>query len=182
MKYAKTYLGNPIGSGSSRVVYRVDETKVLKLAKNVKGVAQNNAETDWYNDSYFSGILANVIDFDEDNHYWVEMELARKVKKSDFKRLWNINHNDMYYYLHNKYAENNPYKRMMKYGMDDKIREQLDESDEINNLVDFMFQTDSPPGDLLKPNSWGLVVREGYEFLVLVDFGLTSEIYNSYYS
>ena len=39
--YAKEKLGNPIGMGSSRVVFRVDDNKVLKLAKNPKGQAQN---------------------------------------------------------------------------------------------------------------------------------------------
>ena len=35
-----------IGSGSSRIVYQVDNNKVLKLAKNKKGIAQNETEID----------------------------------------------------------------------------------------------------------------------------------------
>jgi len=35
-----------IGSGSGRIVYDFGEGMVLKLAKNTKGVAQNNIESD----------------------------------------------------------------------------------------------------------------------------------------
>ena len=36
-----------ISSGSSRIAYKIDDTKVLKLAKNKKGIAQNNVEIDY---------------------------------------------------------------------------------------------------------------------------------------
>ena len=36
-----------VSSGSSRKVYRVSDTKVLKLAKNAKGSAQNYTKADW---------------------------------------------------------------------------------------------------------------------------------------
>ena len=41
-----------ISSGSSRIVYRIDDEKVLKLAKNKKGLAQNEAEVDFGTESY----------------------------------------------------------------------------------------------------------------------------------
>ena len=44
--YCKQHLGNPIGNGSSRMVFQIDDEKVLKLAKNRKGLAQNNVEAD----------------------------------------------------------------------------------------------------------------------------------------
>ena len=43
MKYANERLTR-IGSGTGRVVYDIDGEKVLKLAKNPKGIAQNEAE------------------------------------------------------------------------------------------------------------------------------------------
>ena len=36
-----------VSSGSSRKVYRVSDTKVLKLVKNAKGSAQNYTKADW---------------------------------------------------------------------------------------------------------------------------------------
>jgi mRNA-degrading endonuclease RelE of RelBE toxin-antitoxin system len=40
IKYCNQHLTR-ISSGSSRVVYKIDDEKVLKLAKNKKGLAQN---------------------------------------------------------------------------------------------------------------------------------------------
>ena len=76
LKYAATHLKR-ISSGSSRVVYMVDNEKVLKIAKNRKGLAQNETEISFGNDYVFADILANVYDSDEDNNIWVEMELAK---------------------------------------------------------------------------------------------------------
>ena len=180
LRYAEEYLGKPLGQGTSRVVYRVDEDKVLKLAKNKKGIAQNNAETDWYNTSYYESILAKVIDFDDKNELWVEMELAYKVKKSDFKRLWGVDFDTIGLYLTNRDSENNG--RRSIYGLDDDVKYVLDESDEVMNLVSFMFDSGSSPGDLGKLNSWGIVHRPEGEEIVLIDFGLTSGVYQSYYS
>lgn len=39
IKYCETHLQR-ISSGSGRIVYKIDDEKVLKLAKNPKGVAQ----------------------------------------------------------------------------------------------------------------------------------------------
>ena len=47
-----------LGRGSSRMVYEIDDEKVLKLAYNNKGIAQNRAEADWMLERY--GIFAKV--------------------------------------------------------------------------------------------------------------------------
>ena len=183
-KYIETHLGKALGSGSARSVYRVDENKVLKLAKNRKGLAQNAAESSWYNDSYFDSILARVLDVDQDD-YWVEMELALKVKKSDFERLWGISLEDVFKYVSNKYAENNPSKTRgrYKYPIDPTLKEKLDEEEfpEVTELIDFMLNGDIEPGDFGKLSTWGRVFREDGEYIVLVDFGLTSNVAYTYY-
>jgi len=76
LRYAESHLGRPIGRGSSRVVYRVDNNKVLKLAKNKKGIAQNETEIHWSGDAVLGEILAQIFDYDRENSLWVEMELA----------------------------------------------------------------------------------------------------------
>ena len=83
VKYCSSRL-RKIGSGSSRITYAVDDEKVLKLAKNKKGVAQNNVENQKWLSSY--GLFAEVYEYDDDG-LWLEMQLARKAKVSDFKRL-----------------------------------------------------------------------------------------------
>jgi hypothetical protein len=180
LRYAEQYLGKPIGRGSSRVVYRIDNEKVLKLAKNKKGIAQNNAETKWHNESYYEEILAQVIDFDNDDSLWVEMEMAYRVKESDFKRLWGINFKDLWGYLKNKYYQNRGQGNVVH--VEDSVEEQLDNNEYVGQLVSFMYDSDSNDSDLTKLNSWGIVHRPYGEMLVLIDFGLTSDVYQSYYS
>lgn len=62
-----------ISSGSSRIVYKIDEEKVLKLAKNKKGLAQNEIEISYGNYYDLNDIVAKVFDSDS-NNLWVEME------------------------------------------------------------------------------------------------------------
>lgn len=45
-----------------------------------------------------------------------------------------------------------------------------------------MKTTKSPNGDYCKLNSYGLVQRSGKPHIVLIDFGLTSDVYDGYYS
>jgi len=180
LKYAREYLGKPLGRGSSREVYRVDDTKVLKLAKNKRGIAQNKAEINWYGETYYEGILAKVFDYDRDNNYWVEMEIAYRVKSNDFKRLWGINFEDLFEYLNLRYLENRGKRRM--YHVDPEVKEQMDNNDNVGLLVSFMYDSDSLDGDLSKLNSWGLVHRPEGDEIVLIDFGLTNNVYQSYYA
>ena len=179
LRYAETHLGKQLGSGSSRIVYRVDNNKVLKIAKNAKGIAQNEVEINWYGESYYDSIIANVIDYDRENSLWVEMELAFKVKNSDFERLWGVKIDDLKKYLSNMDRENHGKKGF--YDIPTDIKYKLDESEDVNTLVSFMLDSDSPSGDLGRKSSWGLVNRKNGEYLVLVDFGLTNEVYQTYY-
>jgi hypothetical protein len=78
IRYCEEHLSK-IGAGSSRIVYKIDDEKVLKLAKNNKGIAQNEAEYDIFKTAYYADNLAAEV-FDVDDHYlWIEMELAEKM-------------------------------------------------------------------------------------------------------
>src|ERR1700749_760360 len=46
LKYCKEHFQR-LGAGSSRIVFLLPDGKVLKLAKNAKGLAQNNVESDY---------------------------------------------------------------------------------------------------------------------------------------
>lgn len=167
-----------ISSGSARVVYIVDDTKVLKLAKNAKGVAQCATEIQWGNDSYYGDILASTIEYHTDD-LWVEMELARKVKKSDFQRIEGINFDEFGKYLKNFEFENNG--RRPIFGISDEEKEILNENQFTQTICSFMSDSDSPAGDFMRLNSYGLVNRNGEEIIVIIDFGLTHSIYDEYY-
>jgi len=178
VKYCEEHLKR-ISSGSSRIVYMIDNTKVLKLAKNQKGLAQNEVEIQWGQDSYFGSILAHTFMYHPDD-LWVEMELARKVTKKDFQRLTECNIEEMNVYLRN-FNEINHGKRPI-FSMDPEVKERLDENEFVQSIQEFMVNIDAPAGDFGRLNSYGIVQRNGQDDIVLIDFGLTNDVYQTYYS
>jgi len=159
----------------------IDDTKVLKLAKNQKGLAQNEVEIQWGQDSYFSSILAHTFDY-HPNDQWVEMELAKKVTKGIFQNHVGYDIYEVGVYLHNQYATNNPYKKLSKWNQDPQIKAGLDENEFTQSIMEFMLQVDAPAGDFGRLSSYGLVQRGGQDDIVLIDFGITSDVYDTYYS
>ena len=167
-----------ISSGSGRIVYIIDDTKVLKLAKNRKGVAQIEVEADWGQQTYFNNLLAHTFDFHPD-YLWIEMELARKVTNDDFERLAECKIKDMYEYLDNFYNEINSKQKL--YRQLPELVDYLNDNVFTQLVREFIANTNSGAGDFGKLNSYGLVQRNGEDDLVIVDFGLTNNVYDSYY-
>lgn len=172
-----------ISSGTARIVYKIDNEKVLKLAKNRKGIAQNETEGgDYYLQQI--GCFAKIYDIDE-NYLWIEMQLARKVKKSDFKRLtgydWDVMRNWILYCV-------NGYNGMIGY---DKEYEQIFRSEEWEENYEYSIFSEIEEylgnyqikgwGDLLRFSSWGVVTEDGEERLVIIDYGLSNDVLNNYY-
>lgn len=176
-RYAAEHL-QKIAAGSSRVVYKIDDEKVLKLAKNNKGIAQNGTEISWGNDSYFGDILAKTFDYD-DNDLWVEMELARKINKYEFKRLTGFNIEDVNTYLRIFEAENNG--RTAWWSIDPELKSKMNEDEFIAKILDFSQSADIEVGDFGRASSYGVVKRDGHEVLVITDYGLTKDVYQTHY-
>jgi hypothetical protein len=75
------------------------------------------------NDYYAPDVFAKVYDVDDD-YKWIEMQLARKAKPSDFKRLtgykWEVYQYFIeyiasnYVYVRSRYNSSNPYEQLFK--------------------------------------------------------------------
>lgn len=175
IKYAAERLRR-LGAGSSRIVYQIDKTKVLKLAKNAKGLAQNEVETDGYLANM--DITAEVFDYDNkhDEPYWIEMELAIPLNrnKKKFEELAGISENKLFQIL--MFASNN--HGSLPPGIEDEPYGEL-----IMEIVDMAMNMDMPlPGDFARTSSWGVVFRDGKPKLVLIDFGFTNSVRAAYYA
>ena len=74
-----------IGKGSARSVYDLEDGRVVKVARNIKGIAQNTVEynIDFYDDT---GLFAHVRAVSDDFHYLV-MDKAKGIK--DISYVWN---------------------------------------------------------------------------------------------
>lgn len=177
IEYCKNNLKR-IGGGSSRIVYKIDGQKVLKLAKNKKGIVQNDTEIDRGNDSYYSSILAKVFDSDDDG-LWVEMELATPINKYEFYRLTDFDLKDVGNYLINFQSENNGKGTVVH--QQKPLVDRLVNDEFIQLLRDFVAGTDALAGDLGVATSYGLVKRNGHQELVIIDFGLTDMAYEKLY-
>lgn len=169
-----------ISSGSSRIVYRIDDEKVLKLAKNQKGLAQNDGETNWANDNYYTMILARVFDFDQENSLWVEMELARPVNKQMFRNYFGVDIRDFEEYI--TLMNNKRVGKRVHFQPKPEVVEILDKNYFADRLIRFIADTDTIIGDFGKLSSYGLVRRDGKDEIVLIDFGLSENDFKSYYS
>ena len=161
----------------------IDDTKVLKLAKNQKGLAQNEVEIQWGQDSYFGSILAHTFMYDP-NDLWVEMELARKVTPDIFEQLVGFTFYDYCNVLRNYAITTNPqrYGKRFKVEVEPEIEEAMWEEEFTYDMLNFMGGYDVPFGDLCKLNTYGLVNRNGQNTIVMIDYGLNNNVWDDYYS
>jgi len=182
IKYCEDNLSR-ISSGSSRIVYKIDDTKVLKLAKNKKGIAQNDVEIEYSKYYDIKDIVAEVFDYEE-NGLWVEMELATKLTIGKFKQITGLNFKDYGLALHNYAVEHGvPVMRgKLKYKIDKEFMGEMWENEFSYQILSFIANYDIPPGDLGRLNTYGVVKRNGEDTIVMIDYGLTSDVYTSYYS
>lgn len=167
-----------IASGSSRTVYKIDDTKVLKLAKNKKGLAQNETEIDLGSQSYYSNIIAQIFEYEE-NGLWVEMELAEKINIGKFRMITKFDISDIAKYLINFQDSNNG--KGEKYHLQQPLLQRLHDDEFVQSLSDFVAGTDALAGDMGKLDSYGLVNRGGEQNIVLIDFGLNHQNFTALY-
>ena len=187
VKYCNSRL-KYLGQGSSRRVYMFDDEKCLKIAKNRKGIAQNIEEINLGNDRYAGSCFAKVYDY-EQNGLFVEMELARKAKESDFESLAGIPFDfycDLIVRTAINYLPNNCQSRnWVTSSMEDTynyVMDNIDNFEFINQVIEYMYNFQVKAyGDLQRISSYGVVKRNGQEELVIVDFGLTEDVFNNYY-
>lgn len=187
LKYCQQYL-QKIGAGSSRIVFAVDDEKVLKVAKNQKGIAQNQEEMQDWRQNYYD-CFAKVYDASEDGIF-LEMQAARRAKPSDFKRLtgygfdvmcaWIEYTANLYLPRNRQHYRNSNYDELFD---SEEWADGLDNYNLFSRIHSYLCDTCTQAyGDFERISSWGVVSEDGEEKLVLIDFGLTDEIFDDYYN
>ena len=162
-------------SGSGREIFKIDDKRVLKLAKNAKGIAQNQIESDYVlNDMYGGDIIAKVIESDSDNR-WVVSEYAKKISPSRFKSLLGVSIDDFWDHLYNLRKEGTQY--FTKRAVDMQVVEKLQNSEFFQQLEDMIGNFDLDIGDFKRINSFGEIDGR----LVITDYGLSGSVYRDYY-
>jgi hypothetical protein len=177
LKYANEHL-TKLATGSGRAVFKIDEQKVLKIAKNKKGLAQNSVEADGYIQNF--DVVARTYDTGDDIHdigpFWVEMELAKKIGKPRFKQLTGVPIENVHAYLVKYMGKGQRWP-----AISDEEAKKLDNNEFIMEMMDLVGNYDMAVGDFGRTSTYGEVVRDGKSRVVLVDFGLTNTVWDDYY-
>ena len=165
-----------LGEGSSRIVYDIDNYTVIKMAKNKKGIEQNRVEANPSFQNY--DIMAKIFQHDKQHTYLI-MERADKATTEEFQDFTGLDIADFKKYLGNLKKQG----RGQKYDSDfvEKYEDKNTDNNFLEETKSCMKKFNMSSGDLSKITSWGRVKRGGKYAMVLIDYGLTSEIYQKYY-
>lgn len=164
-----------VGEGSSRIVYKIDDETVLKIAKNKKGLAQNQVETDWGMHQMYSDLLPDLIEADDDDYLWLVKQRANRIKKSDFERMTGHKFEDFGTALRLRADE---IMGRLRGSIPDEYEDILDD-EFVNDVISLIIDFDLEPGDMAQIGNWGKLSDE--QDPVLTDVGLTRSVWKEHY-
>jgi len=167
-KYAEANLKH-LSSGSSRIVYLTPGKTIVKLAKNDKGIAQNEAEA---NPEMKSRHLNKILNSAK-NHAWIEVPYLEKITEKKFKEMTDLEFDD--------------FGEAIRYGLRDvsgntgkekpEHFKEVSESGIYKEVRDIGEKFKLMPGDLARISSWG--EKDGCP--ILIDAGLTKDVFADFY-
>jgi len=160
-----------IGAGSSRIAYDYSPDFVLKLAKNAKGIAQNNAESDGFLQQ--SEIIPKILDEDEVNNHWLIVEKCPKINEAIFQAITGFSFDSFKKFMMYKHSLFVPGK------VPDRTPEieAMDENEIFGEIVELMGSAQLGVGDLCRISSYG----QSKGKLKLIDAGLTQTVEKEHY-
>lgn len=152
-----------IGSGSSRVVYELTPDTCLKLALNDAGIAQNKQEYTVFSKVQQCTLITRIFYYDPKFEWLICEKAHTKVSPDSF---------DIYGF--------DCLRRLVFYSGEDQSDDMCNEySRELSHLV---HQLHLEPADIENTWNWGLVNRHGKDYPVLVDYGLSPDVYQRFYA
>lgn len=153
-----------IAHGSSRVVFHFSEDFVIKVAKDNKGLAQNEMEA-----KISENNLSITIPYHSSDKAfkWIIFKKASETTLSELEKLLTIPLAEINYDMRkmkNSFKESGTCQTSLKTTYAEDLKLLI----EKHNIA---------IGDIVKPSSWGIYNNEPK----LIDFGLTSEIYQAFF-
>jgi len=176
-----------LGAGSSRAVYMIDPSTAIKVAKNEKGVAQNDVEND--SELQKIGLFPEIYEADNDGN-WLIVQLAEKAKLKDFEDILGVRFEFICAYidylrsLYTEYTDDWTGWKTLDY--EQKFNEISFSDDYYGSIYEKLesylsnFVIESV-GDLKRIANWGVVNENGKRNLVIVDAGFNDDVAKTYY-
>lgn len=196
IKYLKERGFKSIGQGSSRGVFLINNQKVLKLATNYKGIAQNQVEFANLRKSDRYGIFPKAYDKAPDDS-WIEVEHVRILKSMDeVAEKFGLTYGEFKQYIYLLLDEGEDKIRLQLREYKDEIRmqklmpgdyiyaraeeyEKILSNRKILTLVRTLKEINMPFNELRhNAEQWGI---GGDGRIVIADSGFTMEVYNKLY-
>ena len=158
--YANSFL-QKLGQGSSRAAYIFSSSKVLKIAINKKGIAQNKTEMDVFTNPQTKPMISKIVDYDPE-YTWLLADSVREFKSErDFEIAAGISFDDFIYDV-----------------KDVKAGRLETDNPLVMNTVNTINSTDLLIGDIAIVEHWG---KSADGRVVLLDYGFTKEVWENYY-
>ncbi len=182
IKFCKERL-KKIGKGRNRIVFYLEDNKVLKLSINKNGIAQTKVECNPDLQSKFSEMVAKIFDYDPE-FKWVIMEKAERINDKIYFDTLKHSYDEVakyFFILHNeKYFKKNnilicPIQKKQFEEYKEKFKNSLyvQKLKKIYDYFDLEFSA-----DFFKNTSYGIVIRNNTPQLVLIDCGFAQKHIN----
>ena len=189
VEYCKKMLGFPIGDGSSRIIFQLDDETCLKLAKDEKGIAQNMEEIE-VGLSHKVGFMPKVYNgTDEKNGLWIVTQYVIPAKEEDFMKVLKVDFKDVSLFtvhLDNYINPPNGFMEVFSKHVLDSIGYKYSKNKRayylFKNICDLKQNHNQYVGDLSRIDNWGLARKNGRTVLVMLDTGLSEDVYNQFYN
>ena len=187
VRYCMEMFGNPIGNGSSRTVFQIDDACCLKLAKNNAGLAQNIREIELGTEPYLSCFPKIFNGTDENNGLWIisEFVLPLLKKGKEFEEVLGVPFSEIQSFIvavircgrrgYNKQWEN------IKNGMYKVYEDNEDVIQLFNELYELYYSYNHSIRDLQDYHNWGITLRDNQPTFVILDSGLSDEVDKQFY-
>ena len=197
IRYCKEHLGEPIGDGSSRIVFEIDDYTVLKIAR-YRGVRyQNKTEVQNYQQLKHNPLIPKIYDY-ADDYSWVWCERVLPCTHEDFRKILGIPYNYDYEgwqtekekmeevgfdeYLEPKIVDNKGidfyhliqiyYEYESGKNLDDKAYKVLMNWMKIPWFKYFIELTEYTPQQEFFDDNFGIAIRDGKPTIVVLDMGI----------
>lgn len=195
-----------VGCGSSRCTYVLDSKKLIKAAKKVSGIAQNEAEYSFFkNNPMLHSFIPTIFKTDGKNNIWMIVELVNPFGDNDGGRWYDLmgfefgflyptsdamvvekitNRDEVSEYVldgYKKHYGNSPQAQERMIELTQSFTEQLDALMAfVNDAIKPLSKTKLLLGDVAGVlENWGMTA-DGR--IVLLDTGYTEKISDAFYS
>jgi hypothetical protein len=168
IEFADKTFPEKLGGGSSRIVYKLNDELIIKIAYNEKGIAQNLVEAQ---PEMQKECVNNVLIADAEGK-WTIIPFTEKITEEDFKKYIGIGFDQFKNSLYYKFnAESDDWIKPKNY-------DEIEKNKFFRCIAELILENDLVIGDIAKSSSFGVVDGK----IVLRDGGLDRDVYDEYYS